>query len=434
MPKMDSSSFPIRLPVNTHIERLILAISFALKREELRISPLVNAKGQELLVYEYEHAFIKEMRQCELNSIDRKVICCRGGVIVRIVVSSLKFSPGHLSHIIAYAKLFSEMGNDTKLWLHEDYKKLIKDYQFPVLWYPENICRNANIILFANVSTKNHIFARNFKKEGTRIIYLYHEPWDGFKQYLKEGVKQTIKATVAHYFSIRLLQLSDLVIVPSKYAFELYKNTDIKYNTNVIVIPLLFDNEMSREIDPSKKTYLSYVGHAVKGHAFDVFIDFVKYIYKNHFQVKVEIATRTDLTNLLERDRLLSLMVTEGVLRIAHGRPLTNEEINEAYERSFCVWNIYRRSTQSGVLPKAFMFGTPVLASNIGSFPEYVRNGENGFLVERNYTFDELLDLVVKTKQDIQRMAKSCRETFETTFYWRNYLNSELVERIRSWQ
>lgn len=41
----------------------------------------------------------------------------------------------------------------------------------------------------------------------------------------------------------------------------------------------------------------------------------------------------------------------------------------------------YERANQSGVLATAFRFGRPVIASRVGSFAEYVRDGYNGLLV-----------------------------------------------------
>ena len=111
-------------------------------------------------------------------------------------------------------------------------------------------------------------------------------------------------------------------------------------------------------------------------------------------------------------------MINSGTLRLSYGRPLTNLEINQAYERSFCVWNVYRRSTQSGVLPKAFMFGTPVIASNLGSFPEFVRDGENGYLVD-DYSFESLYRKLILVNENIGIMSQNCRNTFEKTFYWK---------------
>lgn len=351
---------------------------------------------------------------------------------MKAVVTSLKFSPGHLSHIIAYAKLLREIGYDVFLWLHKEYKRIIKDkdVEFPIIWYPEEFIENTDIILFINVSTTNHKVAQVLKRKGSKIIYLYHEPWESFRQYLKEGLKQALKATAAHFFSSRVLKHSDIVIVPSNYALNLYKNKDIKYNENVVMIPLLFDDELYEEVDITKKQYFSYIGHAVKGHAFDIYIKLIKYIYKlikyiykQGVDVKFQIATRTDLSKLLKKDKILREMVEKKVLKVSHGKPLSNSEINQAYKESFCVWNVYRRSTQSGVLPKAYMFGTPVIAIPIGSFPEFVEPGKTGEIVCLPLSFDRILDQIIKIKEDLENYSQGARKFFLNTFYYKNYLS-----------
>jgi glycosyltransferase involved in cell wall biosynthesis len=303
---------------------------------------------------------------------------------------------------------------------------MIKDIEFPIIWYPEESIGNTDIILFVNVSTINHKYAQILKRKGSKVIYLYHEPWESFRQYLKEGIKQALKATIAHFFSVRLLKNSDLVIVPSKYALNLYKNKDIKYNENVLMIPLLFDDELDEEVDITKKQYFSYIGHAVKGHAFDVYIELIKHIYKQGVDMKFQIATRTDLSRLLKKDKILQEMIEKEILKIAHGRPLPNSEINRAYKESFCIWNVYRRSTQSGVLPKAFMFGTPVLASNVGSFGEFIREGENGLIIDKTAMKD--FDLILASVEDIKRnlvfYSKNARETFLKIFFYKNCIEN----------
>ncbi|MEI2749884.1 MAG: glycosyltransferase [Ferruginibacter sp.] len=42
----------------------------------------------------------------------------------------------------------------------------------------------------------------------------------------------------------------------------------------------------------------------------------------------------------------------------------------------------YRDATQSGVLMTSYAAGKMVLATNVGSFPEYIQDGVNGLLAE----------------------------------------------------
>lgn len=351
---------------------------------------------------------------------------------MKAAISSLNFSPGHFSHIMAYAKLFEELGYSVTLWLHKDYEKIVQDNEFRMVWYPNAFPESADVIFFANISTVNHKISRDFRKNGSKIIYLYHEPWESFGQYLKEGLKQALKATAAHFFSIKTLKYSDLVIVPSNYAFNLYKKKDIKYSKSkkVVMIPLVFDDEVKGNIDIQKKEYFSYIGHAVEGHAFDVYVDLIKHIYQKGIKMKFEIATKTDIGKLLNRDEILQEMIKDGTLEIIHGRPLTNQEINRAYERSFCVWNMYRRSTQSGVLPKAYMFGTPVIAKPIGSFPEFVVEGETGFLIG-DYDFEVVLKRIFDIQNRLDDISIKCREKFKRTFYWKAHVY-RLQELLRN--
>jgi len=103
------------------------------------------------------------------------------------------------------------------------------------------------------------------------------------------------------------------------------------------------------------------------------------------------------------------------------GRPLQTEEINRCYSESLCVWNVYRRSTQSGVLPKALMFGTPVLISQTGSFAEFVEDGVHGRFVSAQdhtairYAIDDI-------RERIAEYACNCRAKFTGTFFYRSKL------------
>lgn len=53
----------------------------------------------------------------------------------------------------------------------------------------------------------------------------------------------------------------------------------------------------------------------------------------------------------------------------------------------------YRDASQSGVLMTAMAIGKPVIATNVGAFPEYIQDGYNGLIAEPNQ--DSILDRVL---------------------------------------
>ena len=86
------------------------------------------------------------------------------------------------------------------------------------------------------------------------------------------------------------------------------------------------------------------------------------------------------------------------------------------------MWNLYRRSTQSGVMPKALMFGTPVIASKIGSFPEFVIDGFNGRFANASDP-NNVLSIANDLREKTAEYAGNCRSSFLETFFYRSRLD-----------
>lgn len=344
---------------------------------------------------------------------------------MRALLVSLRFSPGHYSHIVALEKMFKALGFEVDLLLDRGYKTVTEASQEGTVYNLEEVSQAYEYSVIVNPSEKNEELVRILRKSPiTKIIYIYHEPWDGVMQYLKEGIKQTVRAIGAHYYSRKLLRIVDWIVVPSSFALELYTKKDKAFNCNVSVIPLPFDDEAENDhLSVAEKSYFSYIGHAVKGHAFDEFIRFVRFALEREPSVNFMIATSSNLDGYLKKYRWLQEAIDRSRLKIFHGRPLSNQEINHCYQSSFCVWNLYRRSTQSGVLPKAFMFGTPVLASDIGSFAEFVQSSFNGELVSSPICFEEILLKVTHMKKNIDRYSENARMSFMKTFYYKANLS-----------
>lgn len=57
-------------------------------------------------------------------------------------------------------------------------------------------------------------------------------------------------------------------------------------------------------------------------------------------------------------------------------------DLDELFQRCFAVVLPYTDATQSGVIPIAYAYGKPVIASRVGALPEVVLGGVTGYLVD----------------------------------------------------
>ena len=118
-------------------------------------------------------------------------------------------------------------------------------------------------------------------------------------------------------------------------------------------------------------------------------------------------------------------------ISIQQGRPLTDEEINAYYVSTIVVWNAYARTTQSGVLAKSFMFGTPaiVLRKNCN---EFAHDGIEIKAIEDNTNKDEIAAAIEEVKKNFGAYSSNCRKRFMESFYYRQYNKQfrELIEKL----
>ena len=339
----------------------------------------------------------------------------------KIAIISLRFNPAFIQHLIAYAKAARELGHEPEFVLDPAYRDF-PELNLAVSHY-ETSTNTPTVAwrcaIFLNPSLKNQKLARALKQEGSKIFYVYHEPWQMSLDYLwSEGLVGTLKAIVAHHVTVPALRLADTVMVPSQYGLDKYQHSDARYNANGIYLPLMYDDEGPSAIAGFllQKQYFGYIGSLCRSHGFDQYLSFIRYALQRDLRVSFLIASRNPLPVSITSDPLFSRNPER--VKIRCGKPLGNDEINRCYAESICVWNLYRRSTQSGVLPKAFMFGTPVIAENIGSFPEFTQDGLNGrFASARDHegiwiAFEEI-------RSNIAAYAANSRRTFLETFYYR---------------
>jgi glycosyltransferase involved in cell wall biosynthesis len=350
------------------------------------------------------------------------------------------YTYAHASHMIALAQSFRALGFAVTFILDEGYLSLsglslIGD-TVPVSQYHNEPARPIEVAIFCNSAIKNQSLARTLRAQKTSVLYLFHEPesvwnWQVLKS---EGAMKAVRFLFSTYYSIKTLRQASGVIVCSSYAQWLYQQNYLRFNSNVYVMPLLFDDEVGTERFEqmrSKKQYVGFVGTACKAHGFDAFVNFAKFSLRKGSDISFAIATRINLASLLQSDQELANLVKQGKIRMQHGRELSNEEINQHSLECFCIWNVYRRSTQSGVLPRSYMAGTPVLASRVGSFHEEVQPGFTGEFVDVNEDPAAILATVQNLREHAADYFDECRKRFLEKFYFRANCN-QLTEIVNT--
>jgi glycosyltransferase involved in cell wall biosynthesis len=346
---------------------------------------------------------------------------------MKALVSSLNFNPGHFSHLVANYKLFEDLGFKPYLFINRalsimdtndmydkvyDLKGFSKaDIQIAVFWFPSlnNIIQIIKLKLF-------------FK---SRIIYVFHEPFDSFINYYMSGFGffKICKIYLINLVNILTIFLSDSVVLPSNSAISLYKKKYKYFNKDFTLIPLMFDDESSNIITVEDKCFISYIGTVAADHAFDKFVTFAQGALQNKWFTNYTFLIATSSLIPQSEKNKLNKYFLDGKIVFSEGSFMSNETINNFYEKSVIVWNAYNRSMQSGVLPKSFMFGTPVLLLKKNA-NEFVDDNKNCILLESNSDINEIkeaINIILKNKVEF---SNNCRLKFLSTFYYKSKIEN----------
>lgn len=347
----------------------------------------------------------------------------------RILVITDRFVPASLALSKAFYHLILECGYDAKIFMDTEYQKYLEEDK-DVLFDEKSIYQyHPEVAIFLNVSLKIPQIAKKLKKSGCSVCYIYHEPYAGHREMKKEK-ENLLKSVIRVMWDNYICRKIDLVLLPSERSFYNYQKYCIKNNCNFQLFPLIFPDDICEE--KCERKYFSYIGSFSSVHNAQGFVNFMHYAYKNQYDIKFMIATRSNIEAFLKND-ILQKMIARRQLIVRHGKPMTTDEINCAYQKSICVWNVYNKSTQSGVLGNAFMLGTPVIASKVGIFEKNITNGSNGILIKNAKDMSEIYHAYQFIKEHLNEMTKNVQETYMQTYHYSSQSDRfmNLIEQLR---
>ena len=346
------------------------------------------------------------------------------------LVVSLNYNPGHFSHLVANYRLFADAGMQPYLYLNRAFSGMDRAGNYRMLFDRKDVKKvgRVDFMIFWFPSLENILECVRFRLfTQTKITYVYHEPFDSIRNYRAAGfgVVKILKICLIFLATLPVLLLSHHVILPSRTSLELYRRKNAWLNGSFTFMPLLFDDESTHTISLHGKKNISYIGTIAADHAFDRYVDFLEFSVKNEWFPGYSFLIAT-ASKIPPRERkILDLCLPCGRISISEGRVMDNQEINAHYRDSLVVWNAYHRSNQSGVLPKAFMFGAAVVALARNK-SEFVENHLTGVLVDDNSDVYQLKSAVEEILDKGEGFSVNCRNKFLDTFYYRNRISQFL--------
>lgn len=192
------------------------------------------------------------------------------------------------------------------------------------------------------------------------------------------------------------IKYSDALIVHGDLAKSKLQNRlkESGLNKDIFVIPhgdYSFFTKISNKNHSEENSTVLFFGRIVEYKGLNYLIEAASQIVKEIPNLKVLIAGsgRIDNFNVIEKLPYFEIF----------NYYIENERVGEFFQRSSVVVLPYIESTQTGVIPIAYAFKKPVVATNVGSIPEIVEDGVTGYIVPPRDS-KSLANAIVKVLKD----------------------------------
>jgi glycosyltransferase involved in cell wall biosynthesis len=168
-------------------------------------------------------------------------------------------------------------------------------------------------------------------------------------------------------------------ILKKNFSFIDFKNKIIK------IIPPHIDTDLFSYAEPLKKNYyeLLTVGALIKRKGIDLIIRSLKILQKEGFNVLLKIAGEGP-----ERNNLEILAKKLGLNNVVFLGWVPRKELVNLYRNC----DVYVHSSYAETIPaairEAMSVGRPIVTTNVGVIDEYLKDGENGFLINKRDEYE----------------------------------------------
>jgi glycosyltransferase involved in cell wall biosynthesis len=254
-----------------------------------------------------------------------------------------------------------------------------------------------NGIRLTNYILKNKIDIIHFDGQSARLVY-------SLPLIFKKNIYLTIHDPVQHsgeknwkteWIRKAYTSISNKIFFYSNFALKQYVEHNSKQNKTLCNIRLRPYTYIStyRKNKIKENQYILFFGRISYYKGLDILIKSIKIVllsYPNEqFLIAGDFRNNADLLIEIKDEKNISII----------NNHIEIEELAGIISKSKFVVCPYRDATQSGVLMTSFAMDKPVIATNVGSFPEYIEHGVNGLLSNPNH-IDFAEQIICALKKD----------------------------------
>lgn len=275
------------------------------------------------------------------------------------------------------------------------------------------------------------------------IIFITHfHPWSAFIFILRIFLKNKIfygvhdnpfdpkeKGPLLMIFLEKIfLKYSDIVITYSNFINEDIKKYLPKKKIETIYLGIHKDlfPDFKKNFDLNKEFLtILFFGRILPYKGIDTLIEAVEILREEKIKVETIIAGRGEIDEKY-LDKIKELKIN------LKNYWISNEELLSLLKKTDILIIPYKKGTQSGLISIGLAYGIPIIATNVGSFNEYIKDGFNGFLIEPDNPkeLSEKIKEIYFNREILLKMSNNTVKIKEK-FLWENTVK-ELIKLIEN--
>lgn len=217
------------------------------------------------------------------------------------------------------------------------------------------------------------------------------------------------------FFDFYLSKIDLFIVLSKASAWTLQKYGIDKRRIRVVPYHLSQEKSIIQEANGSHGSLILYVGHIEFRKGLHILLNAMPTVIRQIPDAELYVVG--EFTDEGYKKKIVDLVNSLGIMNsvLFLGRKPHEEVINLMSKVGVVVIPEQWNSLTPVLLPEAMALAKPIVASRTGGFPEYLRDGENGFLVNPKMPaeFAERITFLLRNRETAVNMGRNAKESLQ---------------------